>query len=173
MYLAVRPLKGSQGIPAKGIRLWWLNISVLATRCWELQITLTPGEVIRSFVADKSSSTWSWNVVKEFIFSTDEVISAYSHSTVIINVGCSSESSFPSKLIDQEETIGWESWPNNSHQKNLHQEDGRWQQPGVSICPWTQPGSRRTLSHPWCVLWYASQSTWPCSVLIFIGHFKE
>ena len=49
MYLAVRPLKGSRGIPAKGILLRWLNKSVLATRCWELQITLTPGEVIRSF----------------------------------------------------------------------------------------------------------------------------
>ena len=39
------------------------------------------------------------------LYFPDEVISAYSHSTVIINVGCSSESSFPSKLIDQEETI--------------------------------------------------------------------
>lgn len=173
MHLAVRPLKGSQGIPAKGILLRWLNKPMLATRCWELQITLTPGEVVGSFCGRQDFSTWSRHVVKEFVFSTDEVISAHSHSTAIINVGCSSKSSFPSKLIDQEETIGWGNWPSNSHQKNLHQEDVRWQQPGFSICPWTQPESRRPVSHPRCVLWYASHSTWPHSVPIFIGHFKE
>lgn len=58
------------------------------------------------FYSGQSFSSWSLNIIKEFTFSTDEVISAYLHCTVIINVGCSSESSFLSKLIYQEESIG-------------------------------------------------------------------